>query len=135
MFARFRFVFYLPLFEFAIFHALVSHAQPLSTPQQSMHTRQQNLQFKWLSKIVISASIKTLQHIFRTSARGKHQYGDELAILAQLLRYAETISTGQHHVEHDRVIWILRDELQRTLAISGDCDLVAFRLKIETQAV
>src|SRR4051812_19153507 len=135
MLSRRGFLLMLAHFDMAIFCALVRHAQPFATPQQSMHAGEKDLQLERLGQIIVSSDIEPLQNVFRAAARGQHQDGDELPPLTQFLRYSKTVNPRKHDIKHDSVIGLLAEHLQRAFAITGDGDLVAFGFKVEAQAI
>ncbi len=112
------------------------HAAPFLAPQEALDASQQDVQIKWLGKIVVRAGRETLEDVFGTTTRCEHEEWNEVIGLAQLGRNSEAIFAGKHHVKYEQIKWnmLLEHEIERSLAVARDAGGVAlgFEIKLQT---
>src|SRR6202522_3315319 len=96
-------------------HLTVFH--PNAAPQQTLQTRNQNRQLKWLGQIIIRTRSKSLEHILGPPARREHQNRHVILLLAQQRRDIKSTLSRQHHVEHNHVeaFFFLDQTIERRL--------------------
>src|SRR5205823_3986914 len=105
----------------------------LPAAQQALQASQQNRQFKWFGKIIVSPRGEALEHILRVAARGQHQDGDEILAGPQFRSDRKTILAGKHHVEDNRVEIAVAEKLQSALAIRRYIHRVPLRFEVKAK--
>ncbi|MNS90933.1 hypothetical protein D3C72_1250050 [compost metagenome] len=64
-------------------------------PAEGAHARREFGQFKGFGDVIVGAGVQARNAVFDAVARGKDQYGDLIAVLAQLPQHIKPAHAGQ----------------------------------------
>ena len=100
-----------------------------------MQAGEQNRKLEGLWKIVVRPRREAFQDIFRTTARGEHEHGNEVVRGAEFRNNSEAVLAGQHDIEDHgcEIRSGVKHAVNRRLAVAYHLGNIALSLEIEAQ--
>ena len=100
----------------------LEHRRPLHrrTAGQRAQPRQQLPEVERLRQVVVGAGVEAGDAVVDGVASSQHQHGRPDAVASQAAADLEAVHSGQHHIEHDRVVRNGSRHPERFLPAIGD---------------